>query len=68
MSTSFMPRMGARAWLQLQIAASIVCALTPVLEINALLGQAAADPSYPGPAPHEWAGMMYSLVANNHIC
>lgn len=54
----------ARGWLQLQIASAAICALTPILEINALLGQAAADPDYPGPAPHEFMGeekMVYSL-------
>ena len=46
---------GAKVAQIFQILAAAQCAMTPFLELNGRLGQAATDPDS-GPAPHEFAG------------
>ncbi|GAX80189.1 hypothetical protein CEUSTIGMA_g7627.t1 [Chlamydomonas eustigma] len=53
----------ARAIQYIQIIASVLCALTPLLELNAILGQAAADPEADGPAPHEYAAVALAIFS-----
>lgn len=49
---------GAKVAQIFQILAAAQCAMTPFLELNGRLGQAATNPDS-GPAPHEFAGKKF---------